>query len=78
MNDALNHFRAGVIAERQFADTVTRNELFDREQWHARVEYLADRIGSTDFPWESSIAEQYGRLSVAFSILEALDSDRKA
>ena len=67
MNDVLNRFRLGVIAERQFAATITSNGLFGREQWHARCEHLAERAGNDP--------ETYGRLSVAFSILEALDSD---
>jgi hypothetical protein len=43
VNDALNRFRLGVIAERQFAHTINSNELFGRDQWHARCEHLAER-----------------------------------
>jgi hypothetical protein len=67
VNDALNRFRLGVIAERQFAHTINSNELFGRDQWHARCEHLAERASATHDP------EQYGRLSVAWHVLEALD-----
>lgn len=72
MNDALNCFRLGVIAERQFAHTITANELFGREQWHARCEHLAERAGSDRLD-PLLTAEQYGRLSVAWHVLESLD-----
>jgi hypothetical protein len=71
VNDALNRFRLGVIAERQFAHTITANELFGREQWHARCEHLSELAELNADPLLT--AEQYGRLSVAWHVLEALD-----
>jgi hypothetical protein len=73
MNEALNRFRLGVIAERQFAHTITSNELFGREQWHARCEHLAERVSVPGNVDPLLTAEQYGRLSVAWHVLEALD-----
>ena len=66
MNDVLNAFRAGVIAERQFAHTALAAR-FTVTQWHARCVHLSQRpdIGP----------EVYGRLAVALHILEALDSN---
>jgi hypothetical protein len=70
MNAALNRFRLGVIAERQFAHVITTNEPFGREQWKARCEHLAERAHDSD---GLTSTEQYGRLSVAWHVLEALD-----
>lgn len=67
MSDTLNEFRAGVIAERQFARTALAAR-FTVAQWHARCVHLAQRpdIGP----------QVYGRLAVALHILESIETDQ--
>jgi hypothetical protein len=74
VNDALNEFRAGVIAERQFANTALAAR-FTIDQWHARCEHLADNIETfSELRDEPQVPRTYGRLAVALFTLEALDA----
>jgi hypothetical protein len=74
MSDALNEFRAGVIAERQFANTALAAR-FTIDQWHARCEHLADNIETfSELRDEPQVPRTYGRLAVALFTLEALAS----
>ena len=74
MNDTLNEFRAGVIAERQFARTALATR-FTLAQWHARCEHLADNIETfSELRDEPQVPRTYGRLAVALLTLESLDS----
>lgn len=73
MNDALNEFRAGVIAERQFARTALATR-FTIEQWSARCAHLAENAEMfAELPGEPQVPRTYGRLAVALFTLEALD-----
>jgi hypothetical protein len=74
VNETLNHFRAGVIAERQFEVAVRAGGLFGPEQWHTRCEHLAEQIANrSDTPGEAYPARAYGRLAVALFALEATE-----
>ena len=79
MNVTLNEFRAGVIAERQFA-TSALAQRFTAENWHARCEHLADMLDTfAELRDEPQVPRTYGRLAVALHVLESLDElHRKA
>jgi deferrochelatase/peroxidase EfeB len=73
VNNTLNEFRAGVIAERQFAATALAAR-FTIEQWHARCVHLADMLDTfAELRDEPMVPRTYGRLAVALHVLEALD-----
>lgn len=73
MSDTLNEFRAGVIAERQFARTALAAR-FTIAQWSARCAHLADNIETfSELRDEPQVPRTYGRLAVALHILEGID-----